>query len=128
MQMRQYEIQKSYYDSQRSLYQQKMSPGMMTQGQSMASGGYMEHIHRHHGHGHGQSMASVTQGAGPTPMANVAANQAAGMLGPGRASSMITGGTAAGVGATQGVTNATMGATQGVTNTTMGMGQSMMGG
>merc|ERR1719401_2548068 len=59
MQMRQYEIQKSYYDSQRSLYQQQMNAGMKTQGQSMASvtqggGGYVEHVHRHHGHGHGQ--------------------------------------------------------------------------
>merc|ERR1711933_43199 len=54
MQMRQYEIQKSYYDSQRSLYQQQMNAGMKTQGQSMASvtqggGGYVEHVHRHHG-------------------------------------------------------------------------------
>merc|ERR1712032_1030483 len=34
MQMRQYEIQKQYYESQRSLY---MNRGMRTQGQSMAS-------------------------------------------------------------------------------------------
>merc|ERR1719201_2181231 len=37
MQMRQYEIQRSYQESQRSLYQQQMNPGMRTQGQSMAS-------------------------------------------------------------------------------------------
>merc|ERR1719401_1706265 len=91
VQMRQYEIQKQYYESQRSLHQRHYNPGMMTQG---------------------QSMGNVTQGTGPTPLASVAANQAAGMLGPGTASSMITGGTAAGVGATQGVTNATMGASQ----------------
>jgi len=91
MQMRQYEVQRQYYDSQRSLYQQQANPGRMMQG---------------------QSMGSVTQSTGPTPLATQAANQAGGMLGPGRASSLITQGTATGVGATQGVTNATMGATK----------------
>merc|ERR1712032_842045 len=97
MQMRQYEIQKQYYESQRSLY---MNRGMRTQG---------------------QSMASVTQSTGQQPLANVAANTASGMLGPGMASSMITGGTNAGVGATQGVTNASMGATK-------SMGSALTGG
>merc|ERR1712037_4544 len=97
MMMRQYEIQRQYQESQRGLYQQRMNPGMMTQGQSMASagGGYMEHIHRHHGHG---------------PLATVAANQVGNTLGPGMASNMVTQGTSAGVGVTQGVTNAGMGA------------------
>jgi len=104
MQMRQYEIQRQYQDSQRSLYQSQYNPRAMTQA---------------------QSMGSVTQGTGPTPLANVAANQAAGMLGPGRASSLITQGTATGVGATQGATNATMGATNAIMQPGLKAGQSM---
>jgi len=104
MQMRQYEIQRSYYDSQRSLYQQNVNPGRMMQG---------------------QSMGSVSPGTGTTPLATQAANMAAGTLGPGTASSMITQGTATGVGATQGVTNATMGATNAVMQPGFKAGQSM---
>jgi len=104
MQMRQYEIQRSYYDSQRNLYQQSVNPGRMMQG---------------------QSMGSVSHGTGTTPLATQTANMAAGMLGPGTASSLITQGTATGVGATQGVTNATMGATNAVMQPGFKAGQSM---
>merc|ERR1712032_783999 len=62
----------------------------------------------------GQSMVA----GGQEPLANVAANKVGATLGPGMASSMVTQGTATGVGATQGVTNATMGA----------MGRTMGGG
>merc|ERR1719412_185507 len=101
MQMRQYEVQRQYYDAQRGMYQQNANPGRMMQG---------------------QSMGSVTQSTGPTPLATQAANQASGMLGPGTASSLITQGTATGVGATQGVTNATMGATKSM-GRTVGIGK-----
>merc|ERR1719401_409268 len=103
-----------------------MNPGMRTQGQSMASvtqtgtaaPGTVLYDSAKQGAGMvpGQSMVA----GGQEPLANVAANKVGATLGPGMASNVITQGTSAGVGATQGVTNATMGGVNSIGRTMTG--------
>merc|ERR1740122_656875 len=141
MMMRQYQIQKQYYENSQRLQgmQSEVQRGVIPQGLlggSVAQPGTVLYDSAKQGAGMfpGKSMvAGATQQAGgQTPLASVAASQTSQMLGPGRASSLVTQGTAAGVGATQGVTNATMGATNALTqpafNAGQSMGRSMVGG
>merc|ERR1712032_97339 len=102
MMMRQYQIQKQYYENSQRLQgmQSEVQRGVIPQGLLGGS------VAQPAGMVPGQSMVA---GGGQTPLASVAANKTSQMLGPGRASSLVTQGTATGVGATQGVTNATMG-------------------
>merc|ERR1740129_946696 len=120
MMMRQHQIQKQYYENSQRLQgmQSEVQRGVIPQGLlggSVAQQGA--------GMVPGQSM--VAGATGQTPLASVAANKTSQMLGPGRASSLVTQGTAAGVGATQGVTNATMGATNALTQPAFNAGQSI---
>jgi len=147
MTMRQYQIQKQYYDNSRRLQgmQSEVRRGVIPQGilgGSVAQAGtpapgtvLYDSAKQGAGMVPGVSMVTgATQqavGGGQTPLATVAANRTSDMLGPGRASSLVTQGTATGVGATQGVTSASMGATNALTQPAykagQSMGQSMMG-
>jgi len=140
MMVRQYQVQKQYYDNSRRLQgmQTEVQRGVIPQGlfggsvaqagtpapgtvlydsakqgAGMVPGASM--VASAAGMVPGASMMTGAGGGGQTPLATQAANQTASMLGPGRASSLVTQGTNAGVGATQGVTNATMGATRSMT-------------
>merc|ERR1712032_781597 len=97
MMMRQYQIQKQYYENSQRLQgmQSEVQRGVIPQGLLGGS------VAQPAGMVPGQSMVA---GGGQTPLASVAANKTSQMLGPGRASSLVTQGTATGVGATQGVT------------------------
>merc|ERR1719432_66327 len=125
MMMRQYQIQRQYYDNSTRLQgmQSEVQRGVIPQGLfggSMAQPGTVLYDSAKQGAGMvpGASMVTgATQmvpgqsmvAGGQEPLANVAANKVGATLGPGMASNVITQGTSAGVGATQGVTNATMG-------------------
>merc|ERR1740123_2181123 len=135
MMMRQYQIQKQYYENsqrlqgmqsevQRGVIPQGLLGGSVAQAGSVARPGTVLYDSAKQGAGMvpGQSMVA---GGGQTPLASVAANKTSQMLGPGRASSLVTQGTSAGVGATQGVTNATMGATNSMMQPAYNAGQSI---
>merc|ERR1712032_1777176 len=130
MMMRQYQIQRQYYDNSQKLYgmQSEVQRGVIPQGLfggSMAQPGTVLYDSAKQGAGMvpgasmvtgaTQKMTGMVPGqsmvaGGQEPLANVAANKVGATLGPGMASSMVTQGTATGVESTQGVMNATMGA------------------
>merc|ERR1712032_456109 len=130
MMMRQYQIQKQYYDNSQKLHgmQSEVQRGVIPQGlfggsvvqPGTAAPGTVLYDSAKQGAGMVPGVSMVTGGSQQTPLANVAANKVGDTLGPGMASNMITQGTSAGVGATQGVTNATMGATSAVGRTMTG--------
>merc|ERR1712032_1002157 len=130
MMMRQYQIQRQYYDNPQRLHgmQSEVQRGVIPQGlfggsivqPGTAAPGTVLYDSAKQGAGMVPGVSMVTGGSQQTPLANVAANKVGDTLGPGMASNMITQGTSAGVGATQGVTNATMGATNAVGRTMTG--------
>merc|ERR1712032_1681020 len=113
MMMRQYQIQKQYYENSQRLQgmQSEVQRGVIPQGLLGGS------VAQPAGMVPGQSMVA---GGGQTPLASVAANKTSQMLGPGRASSLVTQGTAAGVG--------TNSMTQPAYNAGQSIGRSMGGG
>jgi len=140
MMMRQYQIQRQYYDNSTRLsgMQAEVQRGVIPQGLfggSMAQPGTVLYDSAKQGAGMVPGASMVTGAAqqmtgmvpgqsmvagGQEPLANVAANKVGATLGPGMASNVITQGTSAGVGATQGVTNATMGGVNSIGRTMTG--------
>merc|ERR1719343_454895 len=145
MMMRQYQIQSQYYNNSQKLYgmQEQVQRGVIPQGlfggsiaqPGTAAPGTVLYDSARQGAGMVPGASMVTGAAqqmtgmipgqsmvagGQEPLANVAASKIGNTLGPGMASNMVTQGTSAGVGATQGVTNATMGATNSIGRTMTG--------